>query len=164
MYSEGDVGIRTDTYLQEVTSSKPLKQLVVSVVSKEVRLPENEVTLSAYTVPAPQPGEQYKYEWILLSQPGGGNSGTMNDQNGETLKLSNLIEGLYKFKVSVSAQGAYGVTYANVTVLPRKSNVNLLFKLNFSAFGVIFDINNESMLYRTFRWKNSLNSKCEEIS
>jgi hypothetical protein len=44
----------------------------------------------------------------------------MNDQNGETLKLSHLIEGLYMFKVSVSAPGAYGETYANVTVLPRE--------------------------------------------
>jgi hypothetical protein len=44
----------------------------------------------------------------------------MNDQNGETLKLSHLIEGLYMFKVSVSAPGAYGEAYANVTVLPRE--------------------------------------------
>ncbi|PSN49545.1 hypothetical protein C0J52_04994 [Blattella germanica] len=119
MYSEGDLGSRTDVNIQDVTSSKPLKQLVVSVVSKEVRLPENAVTLSAYTVPAPQPGEHYKYEWTLVSQPEGVNSGTMNDQNGETLKLNKLIEGLYKFKVSVSAPGAYGETHANVTVLPR---------------------------------------------
>jgi hypothetical protein len=44
--------------MQEVASSKPIKQLVVSAVSKEVRLPENEVTLSAFTVPAEQPGMQ----------------------------------------------------------------------------------------------------------
>nr|CAD7198983.1 unnamed protein product [Timema douglasi] len=44
----------------------------------------------------------------------------MNDQNGGTLKLSNLIEGLYTFKVSVSSPGAYGETLANVTVLPPK--------------------------------------------
>jgi hypothetical protein len=63
-------------------------------------------------------GEHYKYEWTFLAQPEGVNSGIMNDQNGETLKLSHLIEGLYMFKVSVSAPGAYGETYANVTVLP----------------------------------------------
>lgn len=50
------MGGRTDAFVQEVTSSKPIKQLVVSAVSKEVRLPENEVTLSAFTVPAEQPG------------------------------------------------------------------------------------------------------------
>jgi hypothetical protein len=47
--------------MQEVTSSRPIKQLVVSAISKEVRLPENEVTLSAFTVPAEQPGIQFFY-------------------------------------------------------------------------------------------------------
>jgi len=65
-------------------------------------------------------GEHYTYEWTALAQPEGVNSGIMSDQNGETLKLSHLIEGLYMFKVSVSAPGAYGETYANVTVLPRE--------------------------------------------
>lgn len=65
-------------------------------------------------------GEHYTYEWTSLAQPEGVNSGIMNNQNGETLKLSHLIEGLYMFKVSVSAPGAYGETYANVTVLPRE--------------------------------------------
>ncbi|XP_021932800.1 dyslexia-associated protein KIAA0319-like protein isoform X2 [Zootermopsis nevadensis] len=120
IYSEGELGGRTDPFIQEATTSRPIKQLVVSAISKEVRLPENEVTLSAYTVPAEQPGEHYKYEWTFLAQPEGVNSGIMNDQNGETLKLSHLIEGLYMFKVSVSAPGAYGETYANVTVLPPK--------------------------------------------
>lgn len=36
----------------EQTSTKPLKPLVVSVLNKTVQLPEDEVTLSAYTVPA----------------------------------------------------------------------------------------------------------------
>nr|CAD7608531.1 unnamed protein product [Timema genevievae] len=120
MFSEGELGGKTDVALVEVSSVRPLKQLVVSAISKEVRLPENAVTLSAYTVPAEQPGEHYNYEWTLVSQPEGGNSGTMNDQNGGTLKLSNLIEGLYTFKVSVSSPGAYGETLANVTVLPPK--------------------------------------------
>nr|CAD7429431.1 unnamed protein product [Timema monikensis] len=179
MFSEGELGGKTDVAIVEVSSVRPLKQLVVSAISKEVRLPENAVTLSAYTVPAEQPdhrgrltiglgiskvyfrrndphlleaslgnllvkkkplstpsqdlnpdadinsvflslGEHYNYEWTLVSQPEGGNSGTMNDQNGGTLKLSNLIEGLYTFKVSVSSPGAYGETLANVTVLPPK--------------------------------------------
>lgn len=41
----------------ETSSQVPVKSLVVSVVSKQVRLPENEATLSAYTVPAEQPGK-----------------------------------------------------------------------------------------------------------
>ncbi|KAK7867796.1 hypothetical protein R5R35_001209 [Gryllus longicercus] len=120
MYSEGDSGGSRTLAGTEVSSAQPLKQLTVSAISKVVRLPENEVTLPTFTVPAEQPGEHYKYEWTLLSQPDGVNSGTMNDKNGGTLKLSNLIEGLYMFKVSVSAPGAYGETYANVTVLPPK--------------------------------------------
>lgn len=40
----------------EQTSLKPLKPIVVRVVPKVVKLPENEVTLSAYTVPSEQTG------------------------------------------------------------------------------------------------------------
>lgn len=102
------------------TSIKPtMKQLLVSAVSKEVRLPENEVTLSAYTVPAERGKQRYNYAWSLLSQPEG-HTGTMTDQNRVTVKLSNLSEGLYTFKVAVSSLNAYGEAYANVSVLPRK--------------------------------------------
>ncbi|XP_043477111.1 dyslexia-associated protein KIAA0319-like protein [Leptopilina heterotoma] len=97
----------------------PMKQLLVSAVSKEVRLPENEVTLSAFTVPAELSGEHYNYAWSLLSQPEG-HTGTMTDQNSNTVKLSNLSEGLYKFKVAVNSPTAYGEAYANVSVLPPK--------------------------------------------
>lgn len=101
------------------TSMKPtVKQLLVSAVSKEVRLPENEVTLSAYTVPAERGNQHYNYAWSLLSQPEG-HTGTMTDQNRVTVKLSNLSEGLYTFKVAVSSPNAYGEAYANVSVLPR---------------------------------------------
>nr|XP_034182402.1 dyslexia-associated protein KIAA0319 isoform X1 [Osmia lignaria]XP_034182403.1 dyslexia-associated protein KIAA0319 isoform X1 [Osmia lignaria]XP_034182404.1 dyslexia-associated protein KIAA0319 isoform X1 [Osmia lignaria] len=104
------------------TSMKPtIKQLLVSAVSKEVRLPENEVTLSAYTVPAEQESEHYNYVWSLLSQPES-HTGTMTDQNRMTVKLSNLSEGLYTFKVTVNSSNAnaYGEAYANVSVLPPK--------------------------------------------
>ncbi|XP_015600421.1 dyslexia-associated protein KIAA0319-like protein [Cephus cinctus] len=102
------------------TSVKPpVKQLLVSAVSKQVRLPENEVTLSAYTVPGEQENEHYNYVWSLLSQPEG-ETGTMTDQNKMTVKLSHLSEGTYNFKVAVSSPTAYGEAYANVTVLPPK--------------------------------------------
>ena len=104
----------------------PMKQLLVSTVSKEVRLPENEVTLSAFTIPAEQPGEHYNYAWSLLSQPDG-HTGTMADQNRNTVKLSNLSEGLYKFKVTVNSPNAYGEAYANVSVLPRKFIFDLFY-------------------------------------
>ncbi|XP_015434553.1 PREDICTED: dyslexia-associated protein KIAA0319 isoform X2 [Dufourea novaeangliae] len=101
-------------------SMKPtMKRLLVSAVSKEVRLPENEVTLSAYTVPAEQDNEHYNYAWSLLSQPES-HKGIMTDQNRMTVKLSNLSEGLYTFKVTVNSPNAYGEAYANVSVLPPK--------------------------------------------
>jgi len=51
----------------------------------------------------------------------------MNDQNGSTLKLSHLVEGLYTFKVTVTGTGAFGETQANVTVLLRKSSLKIYF-------------------------------------
>lgn len=107
--------------LVESESQKPpeIKHLVVSVLSKTLRLPENEATLSAYTVPADDTGRSYQYEWSLISKTqGSGQTVSMNDQNGSTLKLSNLVEGLYMFKVTVTSTGTFGETQANVTVLP----------------------------------------------
>ncbi|XP_008209692.1 dyslexia-associated protein KIAA0319 isoform X1 [Nasonia vitripennis] len=103
------------------TSVKPpVKQLFVKTMSKEVRLPENEVTLSAFTVPSEeQVSGHYSYAWTLLSQPEA-HTGTMTDQNQKTVKLSNLSEGLYKFKVTVNGANSFGEAYANVTVLPPK--------------------------------------------
>lgn len=100
----------------------PVKQLFVKTMSKEVRLPENEVTLSAFTVPSEeQVSGHYSYAWTLLSQPEA-HTGTMTDQNQKTVKLSNLSEGLYKFKVTVNGVNSFGEAYANVTVLPREFN------------------------------------------
>lgn len=119
-------------------------------MSKTLRLPENEATLSAYTVPADDTGvfillinscvyillnlyhdlgHSYQYEWSLISKTqGSGQTVSMNDQNGSTLKLSHLVEGLYMFKVTVTGTGAFGETQANVTVLPRKFlQLNLIF-------------------------------------
>ncbi|XP_026472813.1 dyslexia-associated protein KIAA0319-like protein [Ctenocephalides felis] len=104
------------------TTSKPelaQKTLKVSVMNKEVRLPENEVTLSAYTIPNVNSDKTYEFTWTLVSQPERGNIGTMTEQTGGTIKLSQLTEGLYRFKVSVKGDGAYGEAFANVTVLPK---------------------------------------------
>lgn len=117
----------------------PIKQIFVKTVSKEVRLPENEVTLSAFTIPADDPENgHYNYAWTLLSQPEA-HTGTMVDQNQMTVKLSNLSEGLYKFKVTITATNSYGEAYANVTVLPRKffdksSIINFNYKILLKFF------------------------------
>ncbi|XP_036328233.1 dyslexia-associated protein KIAA0319-like protein [Rhagoletis pomonella] len=98
------------------------KKLLVSVVSKEVQLPEKEVTLAAFTVPDDVSSvSKYKYLWTLITQPKGPMNGTISDQSQSKVKLSNLSEGLYIFKVSVTGDnGTYGEALANVTVLPEK--------------------------------------------
>lgn len=96
--------------------------LVVSVVSKEVQLPEQEVTLAAFTVPDEQTsGTKFKYLWTLITQPKGPMNGTISDQSKSKVKLMNLSEGLYTFKVTVTGDnGTFGEATANVTVLPEK--------------------------------------------
>ncbi|XP_013097852.1 dyslexia-associated protein KIAA0319-like protein [Stomoxys calcitrans] len=102
--------------------TEPNKKLMVSVVSKEVRLPEKEVTLAAFTVPDEQSSNtKYKYLWTLINQPKSPMNGTISDQSQSKVKLSNLSEGLYTFKVTVTGDnGTYGEGMANVTVLPEK--------------------------------------------
>lgn len=100
------------------TRPKQVEPLVVSVGgNKEIILPENSITLTAYTVPeAEKPGD-YKYEWALVTHPEGDQIGHMDDINTAALKLSKLVPGLYTFKVTVSAEGKYGEALVNVTVL-----------------------------------------------
>ncbi len=104
------------------SSEKPsTNKLVVSVVSKTVRLPEKEATLIAYTIPDEQAsGDTYKYLWSLITQPSDAVNGTMSDQAKDKIVLSNLSEGLYRFKVVVTGSMLKGEAYANVTVLPEK--------------------------------------------
>ncbi|EDW69797.2 dyslexia-associated protein KIAA0319-like protein [Drosophila virilis] len=110
----------------EVVAPPPVKQEVnkvtVSVMSKEVQLPEQEVTLAAFTVPDEETsGAKYKYLWTLISQPKGPMNGTISDQSKPKVKLSNLSAGLYTFKVTVTGDnGTFGEAAANVTVLPER--------------------------------------------
>ncbi|XP_067623468.1 dyslexia-associated protein KIAA0319-like protein [Eurosta solidaginis] len=111
----------TVNYLGSTAKAETDKKLIVSVVSKEVRLPEKEVTLAAFTVPDEESsGSKYKYLWTLITQPKGPMNGTISDQSQAKVKLSNLSEGLYTFKVSVTGDnGTFGEALANVTVLPE---------------------------------------------
>ncbi|KAL1449317.1 hypothetical protein WDU94_000517 [Cyamophila willieti] len=93
------------------------KVLTVSVKSKVVKLPENEVQLSSYVVPV-EKDDPYQYQWTLLSFPEGGSETTMMDQSSSTLKLSKLIRGVYVFRVNVTSRTGYGYAMGNVTVLP----------------------------------------------
>ncbi|ALC43405.1 CG7565 [Drosophila busckii] len=102
--------------------SEARKEIVVSVMSKDVQLPEQEVTLAAFTVPDEQTSNtKYKYLWTLISQPKGPMNGTISDQSKSKVKLSNLSDGLYTFKVTVTGDnGTFGEATANVTVLPER--------------------------------------------
>ena len=86
--------------MQNITSEPTKAKLVVTSESKVVRLPDSEVSLTVSVSPS-SPDEkdvQYQYEWTALTQPPG--SLAVKHQNGETLQLTKLSEGLYTFKVS----------------------------------------------------------------
>lgn len=123
----GDKNSATDMLALNVTSTTSsstmtsLRHLVVSAGdNKVVQLPENSISLSAFAVPKEAEGEQYKYEWTLITHPAADETGTMTDSNSPTMKLSGLKEGLYTFKITVSSESATGESYVNVTVLPPK--------------------------------------------
>ncbi|XP_045451148.1 dyslexia-associated protein KIAA0319 [Melitaea cinxia] len=106
----------------DLKSDKPVarQNLTVSISSKEVQLPDNEVTLAAYTIPDEKSTQShYNYVWTLVDQPKNGFTGNMN-QNGATVTLTDLTEGQYRFKVTVNGSNSYGEAFANVTVLPPK--------------------------------------------
>lgn len=113
--------------LNDGTSPTPAteKHLSVSVISREIRLPQSEADLSAYTVPAESPGEHYNYKWELLSQPAD-STGTMQNAASSKLSLAKLSQGLYKFKVTVTGSGAQGEGFGNVSVLPGKFTSSIM--------------------------------------
>ncbi|CDQ65131.1 unnamed protein product [Oncorhynchus mykiss] len=99
--------------------TQAVRELVVSAgESVEVTLPRNEVELNAFVVPAPQPGTDYAFDWLLRTHPKD-YSGEMEGKHSETLKLSKLTVGLYEFEVTVDGDGAHGEGYVNVTVKPE---------------------------------------------
>ncbi|XP_068617646.1 dyslexia-associated protein KIAA0319 [Battus philenor] len=112
------VGSKTSEIKLEILT--PRQNLTVSVLSKQVQLPDNEVTLAAYTIPDEKSTmSHYNYVWTLVDQPNNGFTGNMN-QNGASVTLTDLTEGQYRFKVTVNGTNSYGEGFANVTVLPPK--------------------------------------------
>ncbi len=95
-------------------------QLQVSVESKNIQLPDNNASLTANVVPESAEDEKYSYLWSLVDKPDNDKNGTITDQTRKIVKVSNLSEGLYRFKLSVTGQNSYGETYVNLTVLPAK--------------------------------------------
>ncbi|UYV60199.1 KIAA0319L [Cordylochernes scorpioides] len=126
------------------TSDMPQRLVVSAGDNVTIQLPDNSVTISAYVLPKPPEGEKYNYEWKLLAHPDGDESGTMSDQNTDTLKLSkngtphynslfycsNLVgklrAGVYTFKVTVAGHDTTGEASVNVTVIPRECSLHYL--------------------------------------
>lgn len=103
------------------TDDTLIKRIAVDVISKSVQLPDNQVNLTAFTVPdEATSGVAYNYSWTLIGQPKGAINGTMSDKTKNTIELSNLSEGVYQFKVIVLGRGWKGDAFANVTVLSQR--------------------------------------------
>ena len=95
-----------------------VQSVEVQVYSKNITLPENKATLSAYAIPEPDSNNKYSYEWTLISGPS--QSGLMENQNMQTVSLAQLQEGTYQFRVVVSGGNpeVHGIGLGNVTVFP----------------------------------------------
>ena len=104
------------------TASPVTAELSVSVESARVQLPQSSASLTVLTSPEDSPEHPFTYEWKLLRMPDNGQSAEENNKNTRTLRLSNLKEGVYEYKIIVrsSSPPARGEARANVTVLPPK--------------------------------------------
>ncbi|XP_045475739.1 dyslexia-associated protein KIAA0319 homolog [Harmonia axyridis] len=118
-FKENTISDMLTERILQVTTNRTVpvtrKQLSITADSKQVKLPENEVSLEAKVSPE-ESDEKYQFEWTSLHQPEG--STAVKHQNGGKLQLSKLSEGLYMFKVSASTTTSFGETFVNVTVLP----------------------------------------------
>lgn len=109
------------TEVEDENQSEPEKvKLVVTVESKNIQLPENEASLTALVEPN---DEKHTYLWSLVDKPEKtALDGTITDQTRPTVRVSNLSEGLYRFKLTVTGTNSYGEAFANVTVSHAKRN------------------------------------------
>ncbi|XP_004693377.1 PREDICTED: dyslexia-associated protein KIAA0319 homolog isoform X1 [Condylura cristata] len=114
----------SDQPVLPTAAPRTVKELLVSAGDNLIiTLPENEVELKAFVVPAPPTETTYSYEWSLISQPAD-YQGELKQRHMQTLNLSQLSVGLYAFKVAVSSENAFGEGFVNVTVRPaRRTNL-----------------------------------------
>lgn len=112
-----------------VTTPKPIRTLSVSVVSKNVTLPTNEVSLFAYAVPEAPVDTSYDYKWSLISHPTE-DTALMEGQTTQQLHLMNLKPGTYIFEVTVKSGEANGSANATIDVFAEK-------RLNHAPLAVI---------------------------
>ena len=90
------------------------------MASQSVQLPHKTASLTAYTVPEEDLENPFQYEWKLISSPSSEHATAQ--ENTKTLELSGLTQGVYVWKVAVTAMEppGYGEFKANVTVLSAK--------------------------------------------
>ena len=113
------------SYYLLLGSSVPGK-ITVQVHSKNITLPINIATLTAYPLPDAPLDHPYTYEWILIDEvpavlDGKGREGSMESKTEQQLKLSKLEEGIYKFKVTVTGSepiASTGTAIGVVNVFP----------------------------------------------
>lgn len=72
-----------------------------------------------------------KYEWVLLERPDSDDTGSVSDLHSQTITLMHLTQGVYVFKVEVTAVGAHGEAVGNVTVKPGEYSFHFI---NFPFF------------------------------
>ncbi|XP_070605224.1 dyslexia-associated protein KIAA0319 homolog [Erythrolamprus reginae] len=70
-----------------------------------------------FSTTIPKTESDYIYEWSLISYPDS-YDGEMKDKHTPTPKLSQLPEGAYVFRVTVSAENAFGEGFVNISVQP----------------------------------------------
>ncbi|KAM9308308.1 dyslexia-associated protein KIAA0319 homolog [Gastrophryne carolinensis] len=106
------------------TSQFPLLALTVSTENNiEVALPTKEVQLYIFVSPEAKDDMPYSYDWSLINQPDIF-QGKLKMGNTRSPVLSNLTAGLYRLKVAVSGEHAFGEGFLNVTVKPA-ARINL---------------------------------------
>ena len=127
----------------------------VQVHSKNITLPENKATLSAYAIPEPDANDKYNYEWTLISGPS--DSGLMENRQMQTVSLKQLQEGTYLFKVVVSGGNpeVHGLGFGNVTVFPPE-RINKAPKAVVNPGKQIRILN---FFFKSSNWKNICNLK-----
>ena len=111
-------------------------KITVQVHSKNITLPSNTATLTAFPIPEEPKDHPYTYEWSIIDdeigkeegkEEGKGRSGVMESKTEQQLKLSKLEEGEYKFKVTVTGTDPAslelkGEAVGIVTVFPGKTS------------------------------------------
>lgn len=100
------------------TTPKVTKLSVSAGNTVELQLPKDETVLTCFVLEKENPGEKFQYEWSLITSPEGAEIGKMVGKNTDKLTISNLIAGLYTFKIEVTGVNRVGEAYVNVTVLP----------------------------------------------